>query len=282
MVCYKKLSSIIKKSTYLIILSALVFLPSKYSYVFNPVIYDNGWVELSESDLSEKMNAPVINHRTNQPFDFKMVKGEGYAKGFTNTPLEYYNNIMDGYTLDIISTVHIINRGNFIGVALPYIYYQHAKPSKYSYVRDFSLIKGDPLEILPVNFIYWPDPDQLKLIKVAKQEKQSWRKLSPNARIIEKSDNSIYLYDTFDEDFYNLPDEKKYAGTGGSHFLSLEAMGDLNKDGYEDIVVYFAYYYIGGSLRSHQYKVITKTSKDEIFRDITDEVDQLIWKGKKY
>ena len=170
MVCCESLSSIIKKSTYLIILIAFVFLPSKYSYAFNPVIYDNGWIELSESDLSEKMNAPVIDYNTNQPFNFKMVKGEGYAIGFKNTPLEYYNNILDGYTLDIISTLDIINRGNFKGIALPYIYYQHAKPSKYSYVRDFSFEKKDPLEMLPVNFIYWPDPDQYKIIKFAKQK----------------------------------------------------------------------------------------------------------------
>jgi hypothetical protein len=245
---------------------------------YEPMIYDNGWTKLSESELSEKMNTPVININTGKPFNFKMVKDEIVAKDFTNTPLEFYNNALDGYSLDLYTTYDIIQGGLFTGVALPLIYYQHAKPSKYSFVRGFSFADGDPLLVLPVDFVFWVGSDQREFIDLASHQEQSWRQVSPRAWIIKKSENSISLYDTFCEDFYKVDDEEQYTGELPSHILSLEVMGDFNNDGYEDIVVSYAHYLVGGSGRSYEFTVLTRTSKDDIFRDITNEVGRIIWK----
>jgi hypothetical protein len=266
------------KKLLLIFLLFYLLLSWKYSYAYEPMIYDNGWTKLSESELSEKMNTPVININTGKPFNFRMVKDETETRDSTNTPLEYYNNVLEGYGLDLYATYDIIDGGLFTGVALPLIYYQYAKPSKYSYVRDFSFTEGDPLLVLPVDFVFWVGSDQREFIELASKQQQSWRQVSPSARIIKKSENSISLYDTFYEDFYKVDDEEKYTGELPSHVLSLKVMGDFNNDGYEDIVVSYAHYLVGGSGRSYGFTVLTRTSKEDIFRDITDEVGRIIQK----
>lgn len=254
-----------------------VFLIGTHAYAYEPVIYDNGWIELSESELSEKMNAPVLNINTNKPFNFKMIKDDTEAEDLTNTPLEYYNNVLKGYSLNLYTTYDIIDGGLFEGVALPLIYYSQAKSSKHSYVRDFSFADGDPISVLPVDFVSWAGSDQREFIETALQQGKSWRDVSPNARIIKSSDNSISLYDTFAEDFYNVADDEKYTGEFASHVLSAEVLGDLNNDGYEDMFVSYAHYYVEGSGRSYRFVVLTRTSQDGIFKDITDEVDRIIW-----
>jgi hypothetical protein len=265
-----------KKFIFFIMFASVLFM-GKHAYAYEPMIYDNGWIKLSESELSEKMNAPVLNINTDEPFNFKMVKGDTEAEGLTNTPLEYYSNVLNGYRLNLYTTYDIIDGGLFEGIALPLIYYKHAKPSKYSYVRDFSFAEGDPLAVLPVDFVFWAGSDQREFIEMALQQRKSWRDVSPNARIIKTSDNSISLYDTCTEDFYKVPDDRKYTGEFPSHVLSAEVMGDLNNDGYEDMVVSYAHYYVQGSGKSYHFVVLTRISKDDIFRDITDEVDRIIW-----
>lgn len=265
-----------RKFIFLIVVTTVLFI-GKHAHAYDPVIYDNGWIKLSESELSERMKAPVLNINTDKPFNFKMVKGDTEAEGLTNTPLEYYNNVLKGYSLNLYTTYDIIDGGLFEGIALPLIYYQQAKSSKYSYVRDFSFIEDDPITVLPVDFVSWAGSDQREFIETALQQGKSWRDVSPNARIIKASDNSISLYDTFAEDFYNVTDDEKYTGEFASHVLSAEVMGDFNNDGYEDMVVSYAHYYVEGSGRSYRFVVLTRTSKDGIFRDITDEVDRIIW-----
>ncbi len=265
------------KRVILMAVSICSFFLCKQSYAYEPMIYSDGWTKLSEQELTEKMNAPVINTNTEKPFNFKMVKDEIGSDDFTNTPSEYYENSLKGYRLNLYTTYDIIDGGLFEGTAMPLIYYKHAKPSKYSYVRDFSFQSEDPLSILPADFVSWAGSEQREFIETAIQQKRSWRKVSPNARIIGSSKNSISLYDTFDEDFYNVDEGERYNDEFPSHILSLEVMGDLNNDGYEDIVVSYAHYLVSGTGRSYGFAVLTKTSKDEIFRDITEEVDRIVW-----
>ena len=98
---------IMKKIIFLIMFVCVLFI-GKHSYAYEPMIYDNGWIELSESELSKKMNASVLNINTDKPFNFKMIKGDIKAKGLTNTPLEYYNNVLKGYSLNLYTTYDII------------------------------------------------------------------------------------------------------------------------------------------------------------------------------
>lgn len=269
------------KKTFLISIFVFFLTGFGYAHSYDPMIYDDGWVKLSESELTEKMNSPVININTGEPFNLELIKKNTKEVDPTNTPFEYYQNALDGYDFIILTTYDIIDRGLFRAVAVPLIYYYNAKPARYSYVRDFCFTKEDPVAVLPPDFVWYAGSDQRRYLERAKQQGLSWRDVSPNARIIERTEETLALYDTFAEDFYNRPDERKYTGDSPSHVISVNVVGDLNNDGYEDLVVRWAHFYVGGSGRSYHFAVLTRTSEDGVFKDITNEVNRIIWRPQK-
>jgi uncharacterized protein len=245
---------------------------------YEPMIYDDGWKALSDTELTKRMHKPVTNINTDKPFNFKVLDKNGIEAGIVNTPVEYFEHMRKGNSFDIMTTYDIINDGLFRRVAIPLLYFSKAKKSKYSYVRDFSFDDIDPLLFLPVSFISWHGSDQEEVIEKASLENKSWRSLSPKARILSSAPNNLSVYDTFAEDMYKLSGEDLYTGNYPSHVINQIVLGDLNNDGYEDLVIFYAYYYVGGSGRYYLFKVLTRESKDCILKDITDDVDKLIWK----
>lgn len=247
------------------------------SSAHEPMIYDDGWKTLTETELAERIQRPVLNINTGEPFNFKVVDKNDKEVGRLNTPAEYYQHIRAGNSLYTSTTYDIIDRGLFRGVSMPLLYLSKAKPSKQSYVNNFPFDNEDPLFVLPVDFVSWRGSDQREAVEKASAKNRPWRYISPNARVIKSTSSDLKIYDTFAEDLYNLPKDERYTGDQASHVLNPVVLGDLNNDGYEDVVLDCAHYNVEGSGRSYSFVVLTRTSSNDILKDITKEVDKLIW-----
>jgi hypothetical protein len=250
---------------------------SKNSYAYEPMLYEDGWKQLSKDEINKRIQKPVVNINTNKSFNFKVINSNGEEVGRVNTPNEYYQQMRAGNKLDIYTTYDSIDEGLFRGVAIPLLYLSRAKPSKYSYVRSFPFDNQDPLSVLPANFVNYAGSDQHKVHDKAVSENRSWRYLAPGSRIIEMNPNKLKVYSTFGDDIYDIPKEERYQGNMPSHSISPAVLGDLNGDGYEDIVLSCAFYYVGGSGRYYYFSVLTRKSSNSILKDITDQVNKLVW-----
>jgi len=243
-----------------------------------PMIYDEGWKTLTETELAERIQRPVLNINTGEPFNFKVINKNDKEVGIVNTPAEYYSHRHKGNRLFTQTTYDQIDRGLFRGVAMPLLYLSKAKLSKQSYVNNFPFDNEDPLFVLPVDFISWRGSGQREVLEKASAKNRPWRYVSPNARVIKSTSSDLKIYDTFAEDLYSLPKNERYTGDQASHSINPVVLGDLNNDGYEDIVLNCAHYNVEGSGRSYYFVVLTRTSPNDILKDITEEVDKLIWK----
>ena len=243
---------------------------------YSMMLYDNGWKNLTK-DVNVGMNEPVINTNIQKIFNLKMVHSGEQEVGRVSTPMEYFNSRKKGNFIYAYTTYDIIDKGLFEDIAMSYIYLSKAKPSKYSYVRGFPFDEKDPLTVLPVDFISWVGSDQREAIEQAIEQKKPWRSLAPNAKVLEAKEGRLSIYDTFGEDFYSLSEKERYSGDMPSHIISPSVLGDLNGDGYEDIVLSCAHYWVEGSGRSYYLVVLTRKSNNAIFEDITEEVDKIIW-----
>lgn len=263
----------------LIIAVSSLVLGNGNSYAYDPMLYEDGWKQLSKDEINKRMREPVININTNKPFNFKVINNKEEEVGRVNTPNEYYQQIIlqADNELDIYTTYDIISEGLFRRVAIPLFYLSEAKSSKYSYVRYFPFNKDDPLTVFPAGFVRYVGSDQRKVKDKAVQENRSWRYIAPNSRILEKKSDSLRVYSTFDEDMYNLPKEERYNGELPSHCINPVVLGDLNNDGYEDIVLHCAHYLVGGTGRSYYFVVLTRKSQNSVLEDITDQANKLFW-----
>jgi len=265
-----------KKSIFILI----VFILTKFEYAFayEPMIYEDGWKQISKDEINKRMQEPVININTDMPFNFKVTKKNQEKEiARVNTPAEYYNHMRAGNALDIYTTYDQIDEGLFRGVAMPLLYLSKAKPSQYSYVRNFPFDDEDPLKVLPASFISWHGSDQREVHDKAVREKRSWRYLAPSSRILEINSDNLEVYSTFTEDMYDSPEDERYHGNTPSHCISPVVLGDLNDDGYEDIVLSCAFYYVEGSGRFYYFTVLTRKYDNAILEDITDQVNKIIW-----
>ena len=244
---------------------------------YMPMLYDKGWKSPANQDIDRKMNEPVINFNTEKPFNFKVIDKKGKEIGRVNTPAEYFNCVRKGNSIDIYTTYDIIDEGIFRKVAMALFYFSKAKPSTYSYVRDFPFDKEDPLSILPVTFINWAGSDQREAIEKATEQGKSWREMAPKARVLKAEEDKLMVYDTFGEDFYSFPEHERYHGNQASNVISPSVLGDFNGDGYEDIALSCSQYNVGGSGRSYYFVVLTRKSPSGVLEDITEKVDKLIF-----
>lgn len=245
---------------------------------YSVMLYENGWKRIPE-DIHKKMNDPIININTEKSFCIKMVNGsaDDVLIDTVSTPLEYLKSKQQGNYIISYTTYDVIDQGLFEGVAMPLIYSLQAKSSKHSFVRNFPYSKEDPLSILPANFIsaYGSDAET---VENAIKQRESWGSLAPNAKLREVSDSKISVYDTFSEDFNSVAEEDRYSGGEPSHIIGPEVVGDLNDDGYEDIVLSYCFRFVGGSGRSYQHVVLTRRAEDEVLEDITEEVNERLLK----
>lgn len=230
-----------------------------------PMIYDDGWKILTENQFTERMQKPVLNINYDTPYDFKLLDKNGNKVGWANTPAEYYKYRQKGNYLSSQTTYDQIDVDLFESTAMPLIYLSKAKPSKYSYVKDFPFNTKDPLSVLPVEFYSWVGSDERALVDKAISENRPWRHIDPNARIL--SETSFELIINYDGD----GEEPRYV-------MNPVVLGDLNDDGYEDVVLDCAHYNVGHSGRWYYFRVLTRTSPNDVLKDITDEVDKSIWK----
>lgn len=159
---------------------------------------------------------------------------------------------------------------------MPLFYLTKAKPSKYSYARDFPFDDKDSLSVLPAKFVFWFGSDQREVREKAIRENRSWRHVAPNSRVLAADSLNLKVYDTFGEDVCNMPQEDRYHGERASHYIRPVVLGDLNNDEYEDIVLSCAHYYVEGSGRSYYFVVLTRKSQEDVLEDITDKVRELI------
>ena len=242
-----------------------------------PMLYDGGWKTITERELSDRIHKPVLNINTDKPFNFKVVNKQDKEVGMVRSPAEYYTHRRKGNHLYIQTTYDQIDAGLFKSVAIPLLYLSKAKPSKQSYVNNFPFDNEDPLFILPVDFVSWSGSDQREALEKASAKNRPWRYVSPNARVITSTSSDLKIYDTFAEDLYNLPQNERYNGDQASHIMNPVVLGDLNNDGFEDIVLNCAHYKVWGSGKSYYFVVLTRKSPNGILADITDEVDKLIW-----
>lgn len=257
--------------------SFLFILGDKNSYAYEPTLYEDGWKQLSKDEIDQRIQKPIIDINSSKPFNFKVINSNEEEVGRVNTPYEYYRQVRSGNKLDIYTTKDIIDEGNFRDVAMPLLYLSKAKPSKYSYVRNFPFNDKDPLSVLPANFVNYAGSDQHEVHDEAISENRSWRYLAPGSRILEMSSSNLQVYSTFGDDMYDVPEEERYHGNMPSHSISPAVLGDLNGDGYEDIVLSCAFYYVEGSGRYYYFSVLTRKSPNSILKDITDQVNKLVW-----
>ncbi|MCF7875344.1 MAG: FG-GAP repeat protein, partial [Candidatus Omnitrophica bacterium] len=135
----------------------------------------------------------------------------------------------------------------------------------------------DPLRVLPANFVVYHGSDQHEVHDKAVSENRSWRYLAPSSRILKMNSSNLRVYSTFADDMYDVPEEERYQGDMPSHSIGPAVLGDLNGDGYEDIVLSCAFYYVGGSGRFYYFSVLTRKSPNSILKDITGQVNKLLW-----
>ena len=263
-----------------ILFSLTIFLlaVSGTTFAYEPMIYENGWKTMSKEAISERMQEPVININSGEPFNFKVINKGEEEVARVNTPNEYYQQMHAGNELYIYTTYDIIDEGLFRGVAMSLLYLSKAKSSKHSYVRSFPFDKEDPLKVLPASFVSYHGSDQHEIYDKAVNENRSWRYIAPSSRILEMDSDNLEIYSTFAEDMYNSPEEERYNGNMPSHCISPDVLGDLNGDGYEDIVLNCAFYYVEGSGRYYYFSVLTRKSPDSVLEDIVDQVNEIFWK----
>ena len=125
------------------------------------------------------------------------------------------------------------------------MYLKKAKPAKTSYIDNFDLTE-DPLRYLPPSIGITLSGDEARSVEEAIRKGQTWQEYDPTASVTIKDKNNI---------------EIKYEG-GGFTFITLQAWGDFNQDGIEDILL-FLLQDTGGSLTYSEHAILTRLEENE-------------------
>jgi hypothetical protein len=118
-----------------------------------------------------------------------------------------------------------------------------AKPSRVSYVRNFTLDEA-ALDRLPPTLSFTPVGELEKAAAEAERQGLSWKKFKPDLKFLKKGRDWIAV------------EEPNEATTQ----LDLKAYGDFNGDGTEDLLLFKSTYATSGTFRYYEPLILTRTA----------------------
>jgi hypothetical protein len=128
---------------------------------------------------------------------------------------------------------------------------KEAKPSKVSYLEDFSLDDNCLNKLPPTLALEVKDDTHLK---EAEKKGISWQKYDPSIHIKKRKNE--------DEIILESPDEETSA------YIAHVGWGDFNNDGIEDVLLIVHNYINNATFRDHEFVIITKTGPDKAMKRI--------------
>ena len=124
-----------------------------------------------------------------------------------------------------------------------------AKPSNVSYIKDFDLT-DNPLEALPPTLDLINTSDEIEKAEETIRQGKTWKAYDPTAIFEIKDEYTIHIESGDDEH-------------GGSDiYITLQAWGDFNNDGIEDVLLLVTYYIKGASYRMCKHEILTKLEEN--------------------
>jgi hypothetical protein len=118
-----------------------------------------------------------------------------------------------------------------------------AQPSRVSYVKNFKLDEA-ALDLLPPSLSWIMSGDEEQAADEAERQGLSWKKFKPGLKIREKYANGMEVEE---------PDEATID-------LEINAFGDFNGDGIEDVLLFKSTHAIKGTFRFYQSVILTRTA----------------------
>lgn len=129
---------------------------------------------------------------------------------------------------------------------MPITHLRYAASSPVSHVADYRLTEHSLSNLPPT--LARPGPGhEIRRIERAAREGKTWKDIYPDTKISVVDPHRIEL---------------RLGNEGTRIILTLEAWGDFNRDGTEDILLHLADYAIGGTYRSYEYVVLTRHARN--------------------
>jgi hypothetical protein len=132
-----------------------------------------------------------------------------------------------------------------------------AKPSKTSYISDFN-ITDNPLEALPPTLDLINTSYEMEKAEEAIRQGKTWKEYDINATYTVKDAHSIHI-ETHEETY-----------GGNDIYITVQAWGDFNHDGIEDVLLLVEYFIKGATYRSCGHELLTRLGAEEPLIHITD------------
>jgi hypothetical protein len=120
-----------------------------------------------------------------------------------------------------------------------------AKPSKISYIADFN-ITDNPLQVLPPTLDLINTSYEIEKAEEAIKQGKTWKEYDPTSTYTVKDAYSIHI-ETY-EDTYG----------GNDIYITVQAWGDFNNDGIEDVLLLVTHYIKGASYRDCRHRLLTR------------------------
>lgn len=174
---------------------------------------------------------------------------EGLPEVNPNTGREYLDYCEQGYYAK--TNWDILFQFRFLDNVVVLEKLQEAKPSRVSYLEDFSL-DNDCLKKLPPTLALEVKDDTY--LKEAEEKGISWQEFDPSLHITKrKTDYEISV---------ESPDEETSA------YIAHVGWGDFNNDGIEDVLLIMHNFITNATYRDHEFVVLTKTGVNENIKRI--------------
>ena len=174
---------------------------------------------------------------------------EGLPEVNPNTGREYLDYCEQGYYAK--TNWDILFQFRFLDNVVVLEKLQEAKPSRVSYLEDFSL-DNDCLKKLPPTLALEVKDDTY--LKEAEKKGISWQEFDPSVHITKrKTDYEIGVESTDEET---------------SAYIAHVGWGDFNDDGIEDVLLIKHNFITNATYRYHEFVVITRTGPNDTIKRI--------------
>lgn len=170
-------------------------------------------------------------------FDYKTV---------SNCP-QYLEFVTQGYGPN--TNVDIAMEGFFKMRCRPIEWLSKAKPSKMSFVKNYSFSKKSIKELPPSLGGLGGDSSHQAALEKALSQGKSWSGFDPSMKVKKVSSDKLEIANKSEEIIFQIL-----------------ASGDMNDDGMEDLILFVGTYAVGGSFRAYDTVIVTRKKGQKLFR----------------